>query len=177
MKKMLLLCFSTVLLFSGVLFSGKAQASYRTQNTFFSFRTVATSDATWGTDLFKGNDAHKKHIRILPKWSQWKVFGYTRRADGYYYWLGGNQWAKASQMRIPVYNRWNAYLDVVAKFGDVDNSDFTILGNSVDPAPWQDYGDGDRYMEVNEDPIDWSGNQIRSHIYYVYPSGYATIEY
>ncbi|GAF40597.1 hypothetical protein FC83_GL000194 [Agrilactobacillus composti DSM 18527 = JCM 14202] len=149
----------------------KVQAAFRTNDTFYAYNTVVTVDGIWGANLFTGNDGNKQFDRVLPKNSQWRTFGYTRRYDGYYYWLGGNQWVQANQVKIPVNNRWDAILNVVAKYGDIENSNYDIYGNTVDPEPWTDYGDGNKYMWVDETPIDWGASEYRSHLYQAYWDG------
>ena len=129
-KKTMRLLFAMLLL--GVAFLPVGQVSadteepregfgeFREKNRFFDYDAVATVDGTWGANLFEGNDQNKQFVRILPVDSQWKIYGYTRRADNYYYWAGGDLWIQADQVRVPVENDSDVLLNIVAKYGDED---------------------------------------------------------
>ncbi|GAF41348.1 hypothetical protein JCM14202_3281 [Agrilactobacillus composti DSM 18527 = JCM 14202] len=56
--------------------------SFKAVDTYNDYRSVATVDGTWGANLFEGNDGQKVFIKILPKDSQWQVYGYTKRLMG-----------------------------------------------------------------------------------------------
>ncbi|GAF40639.1 hypothetical protein FC83_GL000235 [Agrilactobacillus composti DSM 18527 = JCM 14202] len=95
-----------------------AQAEVATQDTYYAYSTVATADGTWGANLFNGNDQNKVFQRVLPRGSQWQVFGFTKRADAFYFDVGNNQWIQGNQVRVPANSAADAGLDVAIKFGD-----------------------------------------------------------
>ncbi len=112
--------------------------SFKADDTNNDYRSVATVDGTWGANLFEGNDDQKVFIKILPKDSQWQVYGYTKRADGYYYNVGGNLWLQGNQAKVPVTDDNDASLNVFAHHPEDDIYPFD-LGKISDMADYPEY--------------------------------------
>ncbi|MCH4170474.1 MAG: hypothetical protein LKF36_04515 [Lactobacillus sp.] len=148
LKKVLFTVFGTVLFGLTGLFVGNQPvhaAAFRPVDTFQSYAGTATISGTWGANLFSGNDQNKIFQKVLPKDSQWQIFGYTHRSDGYYYYAGGDLWIQGNQAKIPVNSGTEAILNTVATYGDVANpaNYWRITSNGWINGYW-----GDRYMEV-----------------------------
>lgn len=115
---------ATFLVVAGVLSNTDQVSAHpsRDQNVYYDYPTTATVVGTWGANLFEGNDQNKVFQRVLPVNSQWQVYGYTWRDDGYYYYAGGNLWIQGNQIKTPVYNWLDAILNVVSRYGEDWNS-------------------------------------------------------
>jgi hypothetical protein len=94
--------------------------SFKPINTYNDYDTVATVDGTWGANVFEGNDNQKVFKWILPQGSQWQVYGYTKRSDGYYFDVGNNLWLQGDQVKVPVGDENDAFLDYVIKYPEKD---------------------------------------------------------
>ncbi|MCH4172280.1 MAG: hypothetical protein LKF36_13750 [Lactobacillus sp.] len=138
---------------------------YRNFDQFYDYDSVATINGTWGANLFIGNDENKEFDRILPKGTQWQIYGYTKRKDGFYYWAGGNQWIQGNQAGVRVDNEPDAILNVIAKYGDSNYPDFYWLTDHAINQYW-----GADFWRVKQiGPV--SGSFINQYI--VYPDGSA----
>ncbi|MCH4171154.1 MAG: hypothetical protein LKF36_08015 [Lactobacillus sp.] len=134
----------------------------RAQNVYYDYPTTATVVGTWGANLYNGNDNNKVFQRILPNGSQWQVYGYTWRDDGYYYYAGGDLWIQANQVKVPVYTMADAILNVVSRVtGETAKpgwrwvADWWGAGHHItDHVVWQVPNDFDPYEEDhgNYDP-------------------------
>ncbi|GAF41778.1 hypothetical protein FC83_GL002712 [Agrilactobacillus composti DSM 18527 = JCM 14202] len=142
--------------------SAKAEA-YKKIDQFYDYDSVATINGTWGANLYINNDSHKEFDRILPKDTQWQIFGYTKRKDGFYYWAGGDQWIQANQAIVHVDNKSDAILNVVAKYGDSNNPDTWWLSDHISNGYW-----GTDYWRVKEMTIIGVSYIYQ---YVVYPDG------
>ena len=157
-KKTMSLLFAMLLLGVAFLPDGQVSAAYgggfRNENYFYDYESVATVNGTWGANLFEGNDQNKQFVRILPVDSQWKVYGYTRRADNYYYWAGGDLWIQANQVRVPVENNSDVLLNVVTKYRDDDfqpDQAYWLPISVPDYTPTSGYW-GDKYSVAHRIP-------------------------
>ncbi|MCH4169720.1 MAG: hypothetical protein LKF36_00720 [Lactobacillus sp.] len=164
----------TILLLSGLLLIGlfvpsqiaKAEA-YKNVDQFYDYDSVATINDTWGANLFINNDSNKQFDRILPKDTQWQIYGYTKRKDGFYYWAGGDQWIQANQAIVHVDNKSDAILNVIAKYGDSQNPDTFWVTDHVANQYW-----GADYWWVKEMGPNSGTSQ---HQYVIYPDGTAIL--
>jgi hypothetical protein len=91
---------------------------YDTLDTYYPYQSVAIVNGQWGANLFDQNTSDKQFNRVLPVNSQWQIYGYTRRADGYYFDVGGDQWIQANQVKVPVSSADDAQLNVLTH--DID---------------------------------------------------------
>ncbi|GAF41657.1 hypothetical protein FC83_GL000274 [Agrilactobacillus composti DSM 18527 = JCM 14202] len=96
--------------------------SFKPINTYNDYDAMATVDGTWGANVFEGNDSQKVFKWILPQGSQWQVYGYTKRSDGYYFYAGHDLWIQGTQVKVPVNDANDAFLDYVIKYPDKDTS-------------------------------------------------------
>lgn len=125
---------------------------------FYDYDSVATVNTSSGANLYNGNDSNKKYIKTLPNNTRWKVFGYTKRSDGFYYWAGGDQWIQAKSTKIYIENSSDAVLAYAVKYGETEwtgyrfayeitgnnywGSKYWIVGDATILAPGKDYGLG-----------------------------------
>ncbi|WP_416353609.1 hypothetical protein ACNAN0_01125 [Agrilactobacillus fermenti] len=122
-KKILFICLAVTFFALRFLPTKSVQAeSFRPLNQFNDYYSVATVDGQWGANLYQGNDQDRVFDRILPRESQWKIYGYTKRSDGYYYWAGANNWIEADQVQVPAQDEQDAILNIVTKYPKYDSS-------------------------------------------------------
>ncbi|KRM36468.1 hypothetical protein FC83_GL002723 [Agrilactobacillus composti DSM 18527 = JCM 14202] len=101
---------------------------FKEANTYYDYPTVATVNGEWGANVFYGNDDSKVFDRILPIGSQWQVYGYTLRKDGWYYDVGGDMWLQANQAKVPVSDNYDALLNAEAFIGSIGaHDDYRVL--------------------------------------------------
>ncbi len=172
-KKAFTLLFSLILLLELLVPIAKVQAEgilygFREKDQFYDYSSVATVSGQWGANLFEGNDREKKFLKILPKNSQWQVYGYTSRYDGFYYWAGGDLWIQAKQVRVPVYDDNDALLSTVTRYHDENEADsrWHVIYHGYN-SPYGNYW-GDRFWEVKDQSIFYP--QYFYH-FIVYPNG------
>ncbi|WP_416353733.1 hypothetical protein ACNAN0_02110 [Agrilactobacillus fermenti] len=137
---------------------------YRQFDHFYNYNSVATINGTWGANLYQGNDKDRKFDRILPVGTQWRIYGYTKRSDGFYYWAGANNWIEADQAGVVVDNESDAILNVIAKYGDDEDPDVYWLAGQVHDGYW-----GDDFWSVKN----MMANSDFKTQYVVYPDGSA----
>ncbi|GAF41741.1 hypothetical protein FC83_GL001427 [Agrilactobacillus composti DSM 18527 = JCM 14202] len=170
---LLALLFSTVGLLAK---PDTTQAAYfRPENQYNVYDSTATVTGYWGANLFSGYDeASHPFLRILPNGSQWRVFGYVKNGDTYWYDLGDNQYVQGSQVRVPVATAGDAILNVAAKYGENPSNDYGwahMLNGGSDT--WYYNGSwGSPYVAVDEAyfPAGATG-VIRTREFVVYPNG------
>ncbi|KRM33928.1 hypothetical protein FC83_GL002311 [Agrilactobacillus composti DSM 18527 = JCM 14202] len=92
-------------------------APFKQPNVYYDYPTVATVNGEWGANVFYGNDDNKIFDKILPVGSQWQVYGYTLRQDGWYYDVGGDMWLQADQAKVPVSDGYDALLNAIVSLG------------------------------------------------------------
>ncbi|GAF42053.1 hypothetical protein FC83_GL000278 [Agrilactobacillus composti DSM 18527 = JCM 14202] len=149
-------------------------ATFKNYDQFYAYDSVTTIDGTWGANLFINNDSNKQFDKILPKDSQWQIYGYTKRKDGFYYWAGGDQWIQANQARVPVGNESDAVLNVVAKFGEDDNPKTYWIPVHIFPEAKNGYRGG--YWGTDYWWVRDAGPEFGSYrdSYIIYPDGNTT---
>ncbi|GAF41397.1 hypothetical protein FC83_GL002276 [Agrilactobacillus composti DSM 18527 = JCM 14202] len=162
-KKVLVTVFGALIVGLTGLFVGNQQvqaAAFRPVDTFQHYVGTATINGTWGANLFSGNDQNKVFQKVLPKDSQWQIFGYTHRSDGYYYYAGGDLWIQGNQAKVPVNSGTEAILNTVATYGDVSNpaNYWRIASNGWINGYW-----GNHYMEVTNNN---GGGVVATYIVY-----------
>ncbi|KRM32788.1 hypothetical protein FC83_GL000188 [Agrilactobacillus composti DSM 18527 = JCM 14202] len=104
-------------------------SKYDTLDTYYPYQSVATVNGQWGANLFDQNTPDKQFDRVLPVNSQWQIYGYTRRTDGYYFDVGGDQWVQADQVKVPVSSADDAQLNVLTH--DIDYIVATTDPNNI----------------------------------------------
>ncbi len=99
----------------GELFDASIGATpFKEPDVYYDYPTVATVNGEWGANVFYGNDDNKVFAKVVPADSQWRVYGFTSRKDGWYYDVGGDMWLQASQAKVPVADAYDALLNTEA---------------------------------------------------------------
>ncbi|GAF42052.1 hypothetical protein FC83_GL000277 [Agrilactobacillus composti DSM 18527 = JCM 14202] len=173
-KHLFLLLLPLTILFGFLLVSQTAKAEpYKNYDQFYDYSAVATIKGTWGANLFINNDHNKQFDKILPKDSQWQIYGYTKRKDGFYYWAGGDQWIQANQAMVPVDNASDAILNAIAQYKDSGDPDTYWVPIHIVADYGNDYRGGywgtDYWWVRDEGPRAASFKQS----FVVYPNGNA----
>lgn len=139
---------------------------FKEADVYYDYPTVATVNGEWGANVFNGNDDNKVFDKILPVGSQWQVYGYTLRTDGWYYYVGGDMWLQADQVKVPASDSYDALLNVEAFLGGRGTKDDYAVAFISD-----EYGLHYKAARYVYDTL--SGGPIFqiTHIYNVYADG------